>query len=284
MSIFADFLLTHLPQQTASIQSYVIELNQTDQNNLTSSVQNEESKKVKVWLKKASERHSTWIYLPIKLLAKLFRLEVLLPVPNYGGSHAIQCEYKRIQQLNKIGVRTSTVLAVSDYGILLEDAAPPGEEVIQLDTALARCETLEKKLSLYIKSIEKISSIHQKQGYLSEGFIRNILVDSSEDFIFIDFETDPAEVLPLEICQTRDWLCFIFSSAYYFDFDQLPTASKAFYNIVKNEPKAYSKICRLGRKLRWVLPLRPQIVGNDGKRIEKTILFLKYLDQASKQA
>ena len=62
-----------------------------------------------------------------------------MPVPNRGGSIAIQCEFKRIQQLRELRVSTPNVLAVSEKDILLQDIGIQHQSQIQqLDQALAR--------------------------------------------------------------------------------------------------------------------------------------------------
>jgi hypothetical protein len=94
MDDFQNFLETTLTKQQSSIQAYDLGSH-------------------KVWLKKASERHGLWLYTPLKWLAKIFNLGAITPVPNQGGSAAIQCEYNRIQTLKSLGVSTSNVLAVS---------------------------------------------------------------------------------------------------------------------------------------------------------------------------
>ena len=121
MSDFQTFLESSLTTHQSSIEAYQLSIG-------------------KVWLKKASERHGLWLYTPLKSLAKIFNLSAIMPVPNRGGSIAIQCEFKRIQQLRELGVvSTPNVLAVSGKGILLQDIGIQHQSQIQqLDQALAR--------------------------------------------------------------------------------------------------------------------------------------------------
>ncbi|MBJ9986028.1 serine/threonine protein kinase [Acinetobacter sp. S40] len=260
MANFADFLHISLDQQNESIQAYELEHG-------------------KVWLKKASLRHSIWIYTPLRWLARFLHVEALTPVPNYGGKKAIQCEYQRITSLAKLGVNTPKVLALSDDGILLQDAANNGQHVMQLDHALAQASYTEQRLKLYSDAIAEIQGLHNKGSYLSEAFVRNILVDANHHFTFIDFETDPGEILDLKDCQIRDWLCFIFSSSYRFRLDELDQASSIFYDALSKNLKVFREICKIGHKLQWILHFKPEKLGNDGKRIQKCMLFLRKLEQ-----
>ncbi|ENX11920.1 hypothetical protein F895_03423 [Acinetobacter sp. CIP 64.2] len=264
MTDFQTFLESTLPTQQSSIQSYELDSH-------------------KVWLKKASERHGLWLYTPLKWLAKIFNLGSITPVPNQGGATAIECEFSRIQQLNALGVSTPNVLAVSKKGILLEDVgAQRHSQVDQLDQKIASLKDHpEVQFELFNQAIQSIRNIHQQEGYLSEAFARNILVDEQNQFTFIDFETDPKDVLSLHDCFVRDWLLFIFSTAYHFEFEQLEQASKLLYQALVDEPQVYKDICKVGKRLNWVLHFNVSKVGNDGKRIQKCVLFLRYLkDQA----
>ncbi|MCU4377595.1 lipopolysaccharide kinase InaA family protein [Acinetobacter haemolyticus] len=237
----------------------------------------------KVWLKKASERHGLWLYTPLKWLAKIFNLGAIMPVPNQGGSKAIQCEFNRINQLKQLGISTPNILAISDQGILLEDIGSQRKShVTQLDQTLGGYKDYpEARFSLFTQAIQAISNIHLQNGYLSEAFARNILVDQKQQFTFIDFETDPQDVLSLHDCFVRDWLLFIFSTAYHFEFEQLNDASHILYQALRAEPQVYGDICKVGKRLNWVLKLNVSRVGNDGKRIQKCVLFLRYLKEQS---
>ncbi|ENW21781.1 serine/threonine protein kinase [Acinetobacter haemolyticus] len=264
MDDFQKFLDTTVTTQQDSIQAYELSTG-------------------KVWLKKASERHGLWLYTPLKWLAKIFNLGAIMPVPNQGGSKAIQCEFNRINQLKQLGISTPNILAISDQGILLEDIGSQRQsKVKQLDQALAgRKKKPSVQLSLFEQAIQEIQNIHFKGGYLSEAFARNILIDEQNHFSFIDFETDPGDVLSLHDCFVRDWLLFIFSTAYHFEFEQLNDASHTLYQVLLAEPQVYKDICKVGKRLNWISHLNIKKVGNDGKRIQKCVLFLRYLKEQS---
>ena len=235
---------------------------------------------LKVWLKKSSDRHSAWIYLPLRWLASLFNIKALTPIPNRGGSRAILCEAYRIQDLQGIGVSTPNILAISPSGLLLEDAAQMGEDVIQLDHALAMYQDdSERKFELFEDAVKAIQEVHQKDGYLSEAFARNILVSKDKQFTFIDFETDPGEVLDIETCQIRDWLCFIFSTAYRFTEEEIPRICQIFINTIFPYKKIYKGIKSIGKKLAWAKKIKFDKFGNDGKRIQKCLMFFQILEQ-----
>lgn len=257
--MFSKFLALSTATQTDSIQSYVYQ----DQ---------------KVWLKKASKRHSTWIYFPLRIMSRLLGLHMLAPVPNYGGAEAIACEIARLRQLRYLGIQVPEILAFDQHSFLLKDAAIVGSEAIHLEHALLRKEQTTERLALYAQAIHAIQQVHLKGAYLSEAFARNILVDDAQNLSFIDFETDPGQVLSLTDCQTRDWLCFIFSTANCFETEEVEQAKQLLVSVLENEPKSFLDICRVGRKLKWILNLNPESFGNDGRRLGKCIYLLNALE------
>lgn len=257
--LFSNFLLSNAATQTDSIQSYVY--------------QNQ-----KVWLKKASKRHSTWIYLPLRVFSRLLGLQMLSPVPNFGGEQAIACEIARLRQLRYLGIHVPEILAADQHCFLLKDAAKFGSSAIHLEKALEMKANSQERLSLYARSISALQYVHSKGAYLSEAFARNILVDEAENLSFIDFETDPGKVLSLKDCQTRDWLCFIFSTVRCFEMNELPLAQQLLVKALENDPKIFLDICHVGRKLKWILKLKPENFGNDGYRMSKCIRLLNGLD------
>lgn len=256
---FSNFLQESLRNQKSSIKSYNIE-NQ------------------KVWLKKASSRHSTWIYIPLSWSSKLLGLSMLSPIPNYGGEKSIACEISRIKQLKNLGVSVPEILTYSDQALLLKDAAQNGTAIYQLESALFAEKTTTSRLSLYADALKSLQHVHDLGSYLSEAFARNILVDNQRNFTYIDFETDPGQLLTLHECQTRDWLCFIFSTAHCFEDNELNQASDLLANILFKNNEIYTDIYRVGRKIKWILKLKLEKLGGDGRRLKKCIILLKSLE------
>ena len=252
---FANFLEKNHSSQQASVKSYIY----NDQ---------------KVWLKKASKRHSTWIYLPLQWASKLLGLEMLAPVPNHGGIEAVQCEMRRIQALRDLGIQAPNIVATREDAFLMLDAATEGSKVVELESALKKEKDSARKIELYRHAISALRDIHNKNAYLSEAFARNILVDDAMNFSFIDFETDPATVHSLENCFSRDWLCFIFSTARCFKAEELNQASTLLTQALKEEQQSYADVCRVGAKLSWILKLKPEKLGSDGERLRKCIYLL----------
>lgn len=259
MSMFYEFLNSAASSQSNSVQSYVYNHH-------------------KVWLKKASKRHAAWIYWPVQWLSRLLGLHMLAPVPNLGGEKSIACEANRLTQLRQLGINVPELLAADHQALLIKDAAGDAGEVIQLESALAEAQSSQQRLDLYQRAIQAIEYIHDQDTYLSEAFARNILIDHAQNFSFIDFETDPGQYLSLADCQTRDWLCFIFSTARFFAMEEVPQVQHMLCQVLEKHPKIFQDVCRVGRKLKWVLKLKPEALGSDGRRMSQCIHLLTGLN------
>ncbi len=71
---------------------------------------------------------------------------------------------------------------------------------------------------------------------------------------------------------------FYFSTTHRFEEHELNQASKLLVNTLKSNPDVFNDICRVGRKITWLLKLKPEKLGNDGKRLTKCISILKMLN------
>lgn len=256
MQNYQNFLNQTAPHQAQSIECYTV--NET-----------------KVWLKKASQRHPWWIYAPFQWITKIFGLQLLTPVPNHGGKDAIRCEAERLLTLKTAGINVPEVLAQSEQGLLIQDIANPNSITIQLDHAFAQEPNFEQRAHLFLNAVEAIKKLHDKKQYLSEAFARNILVDEQHTFYFIDFETDPLNVLNLETCQARDWLCFLFSTAFRFNEEERPHIEKFFKEALHTNPHALFELGLIGKRFSWLNKIGVEKTGNDGKRLKVFLTFLK---------
>ena len=243
------------------------------------SIQMYELANKKVWLKKASKRHSPWLYLPLRWLSHYFGLSMLSPIPNLGGKHAIACELNRLHTLNQFGISVPRVLAQRPDSFLIADAAQDDLMSMQLSSALKHQPNSACRLKLFKIAIEALQNVHDQGQYLSEAFARNILLDGSNHICFVDFETDPGCVLSLHDCQIRDWLCFIFSTAVCFNQDEIDQVSFLLLHALKSQPDICRAIHLVSQKFQWILKFKPERFGNDGIRMTKCIHLLNELGE-----
>ncbi len=195
---YAGFLRTQLPQQAGNVQSHTLAGEQ-------------------VWIKKAGARHGMGRYRVLGALARITRLEVLRPVPNLGGPQAIATEARRLRDLAARGLRVPHVLAEQSDGILLQHLGHAGEPTPSLDGELreAAAHSPTAVLALWQQGLQALAYVHATGSCLSQAFARNLVRCPDGVVGYIDFEDDPAAHLPLALCQARDLLCYIHSSALY---------------------------------------------------------------------
>ena len=207
----ARFLDEHLPQQQGSIASYFV------------AAPDGSSQSEHLWLKRARAPNSPLGYRLSGLLARLLRLPVLQAIPNPGGTAAIATEVQRLQQLASAGVRTPELLAYNAQGLLMRHLGEPG---VPLPSLADELDVLGKQvaagqadkpalLGVWQQGLSLLDEVHAQELYLSQAFARNMVRCPDGAIAAIDFEDDPGTVLSLPLCQLRDVLCYVHSSALY---------------------------------------------------------------------
>lgn len=161
----------------------------------------------RVWLRKAGKRNAAWRYALLGTAAKWLRLSVLTPVPNVGGKAGIATEAARLRELAAAGIAAPKLLAVQEDALLMSDAG--GNTLLHHIEQEAQAESLAG----WQRGLAAIGGVHAKGQFLSQAFARNMVVAADGSIAFIDFEDNPAAVLPKAQCQARDWLCYLHSTA-----------------------------------------------------------------------
>lgn len=159
-----------------------------------------------VWLRKAGPHNPAWRYALLGAVARWLGLDVMRPVPNLGGPKSIATEAQRLRALTAAGVRVPALLAQQDDALLLGNLGTH-TLLYAIDRDAERGD-----ITHWLHGLHAIADVHQRGTYLSQAFARNMTVDSLGRIGFIDFEDDPAIVLPLSHCQARDWLCYLHST------------------------------------------------------------------------
>ena len=171
-----------------------------------------------IWIKRAGAPHGMGRYRAMAMLAGLLRLPVLRPVPNPGGPAAIATEVRRLRDLAARGVRVPEVLAAQENGFAMRHLGRVGEEAHSLGNAIERTLRADDPaavLSLWQQGLDTLTHVHHQGTCLSQAFARNMVRDPSGAVVCIDFEDDPAAVLPLPLCHVRDALCYAHSTAIF---------------------------------------------------------------------
>ena len=171
-----------------------------------------------IWIKRAGAPHGMGRYRAMAALAALLRLDALRPVPNPGGPAAIATEVQRLRDLAARGIRVPVVLAALPHGFAMLHLGHTGEEIHSLgneiDHAVQAGDTATV-LALWQQGLDTLAQVHRQGTCLSQAFARNMVRCPDGEVACIDFEDDPAAVLPLAVCHVRDALCYAHSTAIY---------------------------------------------------------------------
>ena len=209
-----------------------------------------------VWLKKAGPRHSMARYRVLGLLAWLTRLQVLRPVPNLGGSTAIATEARRLHSLAALGLRVPEVLAQQPEGLLLRHLGRPGEATPSFDGEMQAASAAgpQAVLARWQEGLAALQVVHARGACLSQAFARNLVRCPDGVLGFIDFEDDPLASLPLALCQARDALCYVHSTALYLrEAGALPEARAVWAHWLADQPAALSALlATTAQRLAWL--------------------------------
>ena len=209
-----------------------------------------------VWLKKAGPRHSMARYRVLGLLAWLTRLQVLRPVPNLGGSTAIATEARRLHSLAALGLRVPEVLAQQPEGLLLSHLGRPGEATPSFDGEMQAASAAgpQAVLARWQEGLAALQAVHARGACLSQAFARNLVRCPDGVLGFIDFEDDPLASLPLALCQARDALCYVHSTALYLrEAGALPEARAVWAHWLAEQPAALGALlATTAQRLAWL--------------------------------
>ncbi len=206
----------------------------------------------RVWVRRAGPRNPAWRYRLLGGVARLLRLTVLTPVPNLGGEQGIATEARRLQQLAAAGVAVPPLLAQQPDALMMGNI---GQHNL-LREWHNHAQQPEALLQRWQWGLSALAEVHRKRQYLSQAFARNIMYHPpSGELAFIDFEDDPGSVLPLAVCQARDWLCYLHSGALILQQAGILTAAIAAWRqqLASAEPAVADTV---GRALRYLRPLR----------------------------
>ncbi len=237
----ADYLAVLAAEQTATIAHHVLPDGRS------------------VWLRKAGRRNPAWRYALLGAAVKVLRLGVLAPVPNVGGHAGIATEAARLQALAAAGVYVPRLLAVQENALLMSDL---GGHTLLHGVGV---EAEQGQLSFWQQGLEALAAVHRQGQYLSQAFARNMMVDEQGRIGFIDFEDDPATVLTLAQCQSRDYLCYLQSTAVLLRGQGLlPQAVVIWHEHLQTRPPDLrDSLMRTVRPIAWMQHLQHRRWGND---------------------
>jgi tRNA A-37 threonylcarbamoyl transferase component Bud32 len=224
------------------------------------------------WLKKTTPARGIFRYHALNFFSWLMRLPLLKAVPQPGGNKAIANEVNRIKQLTNAGVSVPELLAFDDSWLLIKDA---GQSIIK--TMKQSDTTQSTRQKLLQTCLDAMKELHKKNQYLSQGFIRNMLLDEpTQTIIFIDFEDDPLTVMSLSHAQARDVLLLVNSTARFF-VEDIEFFNRAIQQFIKgHNPEMVKALKITADRMQWITKVPFQgLLGHDYQKLKVGILALK---------
>ena len=178
-----------------------------------------------------------------------------------GGSEAIATEAARLRALAAHDIRAPRLLAESAGGLMFTHI---GEH-----TLLHHIENSPKRLDYWQQGLAAIERVHRNGQYLSQALARNIIVCNDGQIGFIDFEDDPGRYMPLERCQSRDYLCYLQSTAVWLQKHGLLGQAAAIWRQHSSSLPAALRtpIESAIRPIGWMRHLQAGFWGNDTLRL-----------------
>ncbi|UOO81328.1 hypothetical protein LVJ83_10195 [Uruburuella testudinis] len=222
-----------------------------------------------VWVRKTGKSIPPWRYALLGIIARSLHLGALQPVPNLGGSTAIAIEAARLRALAEHNIRTPRLLAESSDGLMFTHI---GEY-----TLLHHIEYSPERLHYWLQGLEAIGNVHCHGEYLSQAFARNIIICNDNTIGFIDFEDDPGQYMPLIRCQSRDYLCYLHSTAIWLQKHRLlePAARLWQQHLAQLPADMPPDILKASRPIRWMRHLKARFWGSDTLRLAALAAFFE---------
>ncbi len=207
-----------------------------------------------------AERHPA-LYRALNLLARLFGTPFLRAVPMHGGARAQAIEVTRLRALHAAGARVPQVLHVAPDHMVMQWL---GES--HLGTLLQAHHP--HALPLWRDAGDALVRLHGRGQYLSQGFARNLIVDTDSQppklAGAIDFEDDPLEVMSLPEAQVRDWLTFLQSTLWTLQQPHAATDAQLDAWLHSEDQSVRTLFASAGRRLAWLRHLpRHRRYGRD---------------------
>ncbi|KFN50426.1 hypothetical protein P873_07120 [Arenimonas composti TR7-09 = DSM 18010] len=184
----------------------------------------------------------------LRLFARALGLAPLIPPPPASPEAACRNEQRMIRRLATRGVTVPEVLDAGPRHLVLSDL---GET---LAAACRREPCPLRRRELIARGLAAIAELHARGVWVSQAFARNMVV-AGDRIGFIDFEEDPATVMPRRAAKARDILFFVQSTARFLEDQPQALAALLHDELVRESPAVREEVRRVVRRLWWVPPI-----------------------------
>lgn len=215
----------------------------------------------KVLVKGQRPARAGTLYGALNAAARLIGAPLLQAVPMHGGAKAQQTEVARLQALHGAGAPVPRVLHVGPDHVVMQWL---GAE--HLGTLLQGGHP--HAVRLWREAGDALLRLHGRGQYLSQGFARNLIVDTAANPPVlagaIDFEDDPLDVMSLPEAQVRDWLAYLQSTVWTLPLSTAQIDAQLDAWLLHEGPAVRQQFADAARRLGWLRHLpRQRRYGRD---------------------
>jgi tRNA A-37 threonylcarbamoyl transferase component Bud32 len=215
-----------------------------------------------------------WGYPVLNGLARLLGQPMLRAVPSPGGRAAQAIEVGRLRALAAAGAPVPQVLHVAESWFALSYlGARSVDQLLRHDAENGR--------RYWEDGLQAIRDLHRLGQNASQCFARNMMWHEGK-VSFIDFEDDPASVMPLASAQARDWLLFLHSTAFTLQFaDNAEYATRFLHYLRQDDAKIRQEVEKAAHTFGWLrfLPRQRKPWGRDVMSAQRAADILHLLSR-----
>lgn len=197
-------------------------------------------------------------YRVLDMLAKILGQPMLRAVPAPGGTEAQRIEVMRLQSLKATGASVPEVLHVTPNWFALSFLG-----ATSLDYMLREHEDIGQR-RYWESGLNAIHALHRSGLNASQCFARNMIWHDGK-VSFIDFEDDPTKSMSLCSAQARDWVLYMYSTAYILQMSPEHITTIFLRYLQKDQPAVLHEVLRAARTFGWlrILPRKRKPWGRD---------------------
>ncbi len=237
-------------------------------------VQRLELKGRTVWIKRQGGKTMPPLVAVQGMLARLFRIPYLRPSPQLSAEAMQAREVARIRAFADAGFPVPKIVYASSTAMVMSDVGP----MIDRRMKLLRRSDPPAHDALLVQVADALGRVHAAGLSHGRPHVRDFFLEDGA-VGFMDFEEDPASVMPLAMAQARDVLLY-FLVVSSMALDAGTTCPAAFKAWLAHAPdQARVELVRLSALIGRILPLARLIgrlhMGSDLRRFIMATEFLK---------
>jgi hypothetical protein len=227
------------------------------------------------WLKQATatpKKQKIW-HRAQGIVAAILGMPILRPTSCAGNAADLKAEQSHMEEWRRLDLPVPRIILSGDGWFVTKDAGIYLTKVLHAFPPKEQTAILNRALDILLRA-------HKAGVCHGRPMTKDIMIDTEGRLTFLDFEEDPAEVMPLSAAQGRDLLVFLSSAS---DSPALPALiQKALENCSVETREHLAAVVEWGRPLRLLAKWLK--AGKRNMRINKMLNFYDVFSQEIKAA